>query len=161
MVKIMQQPILGSLVVAIALSLFSCGSDGGGSQATAPKFLEGTWGGDLQLGVQNCGNGFTIAAGSGAFFRTATIAITGGDNPGDEVRVVDEECEYVGRRPLASEVDPAFGESISLDSAGCNAFAFLSSIESDSLHYTYGERVDPAQPLLCFPRPSGILERVS
>ncbi|MGH7805442.1 MAG: hypothetical protein ACREQJ_13920 [Candidatus Binatia bacterium] len=138
----------------------ACGGGDGGSQVTTPKFLEGTWSGDLQLGGQQCGGGGFIGAGSGAFFRVATISINGGDAPGDEVRLLDDDCEYVGRRPLANEIDPVFGESISLESAACNATASLSGIEPEALFYQYGVRVDPAQPLVCHPRPNGRLERI-
>ena len=95
------------IILFLILLLIGCGGSSGGGYEFA---IDGTWQGEETAGVLICDNGVSTGIGAGSVVRQVIFEITGSDEIGSEVDVIDGECMLIGKRTIGGfKVQPVSG----------------------------------------------------
>jgi hypothetical protein len=140
--------------LALAIALPSCG---GGSNG-ASSGIEGTWSGDLFQGVILCSDGTAIGAGGGTVVRSVELKVSGSDEVGSVVRVIDGSCLLQGTRDVGGfRADVVSGCEQGLDYIRLDVI----SQNEAGLSYQYDINKVPAgeNGVRCAIAPSGTINR--
>lgn len=143
--------ILFSILVT---TLAACGGGSGGSSSQ----IEGSWSGDLFQGMILCSDGTGFGAGGGSVVKHATLEISGTDEIGSIVQVMDEECLLEGVRDADGfRARPVSGCHAALSSIRFNLY------ENNSAGVSYHYDINKSEPgptgIRCTTSPSGLLSR--
>ena len=146
-------------ILVLSLTFFSA-SCGGGSSSFNSR-IEGTWRGDLLQGAIFCtdgeGNSFGIGAGAGSVFLSPELLISGTDEVGSIVQVIDGDCILEGlRTDIGFQAMPVSGCPERVESIN---FSLREEENTASVSYRYESSVNQDSDTSCNNRPSGILTR--